>query len=130
MGKLSAFLRPVPEGRTKEVFLDRFTDEDGNPVPFVVKCISAEENEAISRRCTDKNGNLDAIAFSNQTIVACMVEPDLKNSELCAYYGVMDPNMVPGRMFSIGEKQIISDAIFEINDINSANEKLSRAKNS
>ena len=120
MGKLSAFLRPAPAGRTKEVFLDRFKDEDGNPVPFVVKCISAEENEAISRRCRDMDG----------TIVACMVEPDLRNSELCAYYGVMDPNMVPGRMFSIGEKQIISDAIFEINDINSANEKLARAKNS
>ena len=27
MGKLSAFLKPAPAGRTKEVFLDRFTDE-------------------------------------------------------------------------------------------------------
>ncbi len=130
MGKLSAFLKPAPAGRTKEVFLDRFTDEEGNPVPIVVKCISSEENEAISRRCTNKDGKLDNIMYGNQIIVACMVEPDLRDSELCAYYGVMDPNMVPGRMFSVGEKQIISDAIFDINDINTAQEKLARAKNS
>ncbi|MCI8661429.1 MAG: hypothetical protein HFG54_14495 [Lachnospiraceae bacterium] len=130
MGKLSAFLKPAPAGRTKEVFLDRFTDEEGNPVPIVVKCISAEENEAISRRCTDKEGKLDNIMYGNQIIVACVVEPDLRDSELCAYYGVIDPNMVPGRMFSVGEKQIISGAIFDINDINMAQEKLAKAKNS
>ena len=129
MGKLSAFLRPSPAGRTKEVFLDRFADDDGKKVPFVVKSISSEENEAISRTCR-KDGDLDSILYGNKVIVACMVEPDLRDAELCAYYGVMDPDMVPSRMFSVGEKQIISDAIFEINDVKKAQEKLAEAKNS
>ncbi len=129
MGKLSAFLRPSPAGRTKEVFLDRFVDDDGKKVPFVVKSISSEENEAISRTCR-KDGDLDSILYGNKVIVACMVEPDLRDAELCAYYGVMDPDMVPSRMFSVGEKQIISDAIFEINDVKAAQEKLAEAKNS
>ncbi len=129
MSKLSAFLRPSPAGRTKEVFLDRFVDDDGKKVPFVVKSISSEENEAISRTCR-KDGDLDSILYGNKVIVACMVEPDLRDAELCAYYGVMDPDMVPSRMFSVGEKQIISDAIFEINDVKAAQEKLAEAKNS
>lgn len=130
MGKLSAFLRPSPAGKTKEIFLDRFVDEDGNKVPFVVKSISPEENERILRKCLDKNGNTDAIAHSNQLIAACMVEPDLRDAELCEYYGVMDPVMVPGRMFTIGEKQLIMDAISEINDLKDAKKKLDEAKNS
>ena len=52
MGKLSAFLRPAPAGRTKEVFLDRFTDEKGNVVPIIVKCVTPEENKKISQKCS------------------------------------------------------------------------------
>ncbi|NBH72205.1 hypothetical protein D3Z51_09260 [Clostridiaceae bacterium] len=130
MGKLSAFLKPSPAGKTLEVVLKRFVDEDGAPAPLVVKSITPEENEAISRRCTDGKGILDKNAYGNQLIVACMVQPDLRDSELCAYYGVMDPYMVPGRMFSIGEKQIIQDAIMEVNDLKTAQEKLNEAKNS
>ncbi len=129
MGKLSAFLKPSPAGRTKEVLLDRFTDEDGNVVPVVIKSITPEENEAISKRCMDREGNLDTVAYGNQLIVACVAEPDLRSTEVCGYYGVMDPHMVPGRMFTIGEKQIIQDAIMEINDIKAANERLKAAKN-
>ena len=47
MGKLSAFLRPSPAGKTKEVYLKRFVDEAGEVVPFVVKSIPPEENEKI-----------------------------------------------------------------------------------
>ena len=42
----------------------------------------------------------------------------------------MDPGDVPNRMFTIGEKQIIQDAIMEVNDITMANERLRKAKNS
>lgn len=130
MGKLSAFLKPSPAGKTREVFLDRFTDENGTIVPFVVKSITAEENEAIARRCTNKNGVLDSASYGNQLIVACVAEPDLKDAELCKFYGVMDPNMVPGRMLSVGEKSVLQDAIMEINDIKTAKRKLDEAKNS
>ena len=129
MGKLSVFLKPSPAGKTKEVYLERFTDEEGKMVPFIVKSITPEENEMISKRCMDKSGNLDSAAYGNHLIVACMAEPDLKDAQVCKYYGVIDPIMVPGRMFSIGEKQIVQDAIMEINDLKTAREKLGEAKN-
>ena len=130
MGKLSAFLRPSPAGRTKEVFLKRFTDEEGKVVPFIVKSISPTENEEISKRCTDRNGKLDSSEYGNQLFVACLAEPDLKDAEVCKYFGVIDPTMVPGMMFSVGEKQMIQDAIMEINDLKEATVKMREAKNS
>ncbi|HBI63016.1 MAG TPA: phage portal protein [Lachnospiraceae bacterium] len=130
MSKLAAFLKPSPAGKTKEVRLARFTDENGEIVPFVIKSIAPEESEKIAKKCRDKKGNLDKTEYGNQLIVACMVEPDLRDEELCKFYGVMDPNMVPGRMFSIGEKNVISDAIMEINDFGMEQEKLDEAKNS
>lgn len=130
MGKLSAYLRPSPVGKTKEIFLDNFKDESGKPLPFIVKCISPEENEGISKKHTNEEGKLDASAYGNELIVNCMVEPDLKSEELCRFYGVMDPTMVPSRMFTIGEKQLIQDAVMDINDVKMAKDKLERAKNS
>ena len=91
MSKLSAYFRPTPAGRTKEVYLENFKDEGGNPLPFVLQSISAEENEAITKSCTDRNGKLDSVAYSNKVLVACLKEPDLKSSELCQFYGVIDP---------------------------------------
>lgn len=130
MGKLSVFLRPAPAGRTKEVWLDRFTDEEGKVVPIIVKCITPEENKRILQKFVKDDGSLDTAAYGDQMIVECMVEPDLKNAELCEYYGTMDPGDVPNRMFTIGEKQIIQDAIMEVNDITTASERLKKAKNS
>lgn len=130
MSKLSAFLRTSPAGKKKEVFLDRFVDEEGKKVPFVVKSITAGENDAIARKHRDGDGGLDDAAYGNELLVECLVEPDLKDAELCQYYGVMDPNMVPGRMFSPGELRILQAAVYEVNDIYAAKKKLEEAKNS
>ena len=131
MSKLSAFLKPTPEGKKKEVILERFTDENGKVVPFVIKSIRAADNDSLVRKNTDrKTGKFNSTTYSNQLIVACMVEPDLRSTEICDYYGSIDPNDVPGLMFTIGEKQIIQDAILEINDVNSAQDRLNDAKNS
>lgn len=131
MSKLSAFLKPTPEGKKKELILERFTDENGKVVPFVIKSIRAADNDSLVRKNTDrKTGKFNSTTYSNQLIVACMVEPDLRSTEICDYYGTIDPNDVPGLMFTIGEKQIIQDAILEINDVNSAQDRLDAAKNS
>lgn len=110
--------------------MDNFKDENGEPLPFVIKSISPEENEAISKKHTDSDGKFDSIGYGNELMVACMVEPDLKDSELCKFYGVMDPVMVPSRMFTIGEKQIIQGNVLDLNDLTSAADKLKSAKNS
>lgn len=129
MGNLGAYLRPVPAGKTKEVFLENFKDENGKNIPFIVKAITPKENELIVRRNT-VNGILNSNSYGNEMIVTCLETPNLKDAELCSFYGVMDPTEVPGIMFTIGEKQIIQDAIMDINDIKEAKKKYTEAKNS
>ncbi|RHO94275.1 hypothetical protein DW020_12340 [Clostridium sp. AF37-5AT] len=128
MGNLGAYLRPIPAGKTKEIFLENFKDEKGNKIPFVVKVITPKENEMIVKRNTIK-GKLNSTTYGNELIVTCLETPNLKDTELCSFYGVMDPMEVPSLMFTIGEKQVVMDAITEINDIKMASNLMNEAKN-
>lgn len=128
MGNLGAYLRPIPAGKTKEIFLENFKDENGKKIPFVVKAITPKENELIVKRNTIK-GNLNTATYGNELIVTCLEMPNLKDTELCSFYGVMDPMEVPSLMFTIGEKQVIMSAISEINDIKMASDLMEEAKN-
>ena len=128
MGNLGAYLRPIPAGKTKEIFLENFKDEKGNKIPFVVKAITPKENEMIVKRNTIK-GKLNSTTYGNELIVTCLETPNLKDTELCSFYGVMEPMEVPSLMFTIGEKQIVMDAITEINDIKMASNLMNEAKN-
>lgn len=128
MGNLGAYLRPIPAGKTKEIFLENFKDEKGNKIPFVVKAITPKENEMIVKRNTIK-GRLNSTTYGNELIVTCLETPNLKDTELCSFYGVMDPMEVPSLMFTIGEKQVVMNAITEINDIKMASNLMNEAKN-
>ena len=111
MSKLSAFLHPDVENREKEVVISkRFLDEKGNPIPFKIRAITQEENDAILKLATRRakeNGQtvekLDNVDFSRRMVVTATVFPDFKEKELCDAYGVMDPLLVPGKMLLSGE---------------------------
>lgn len=109
MATLSTFLHPVSANQEKEVIIStRFQDEQGNPVPFVIRALSQEENEKLLARCTKKGKNgqpdtVDNIAYSRQLICAAVKVPDFSDAELCRSYGVVDPSLVPGKMLLVGE---------------------------
>jgi len=138
MSALKAFLQPSVEGITKEVIIsERFKDEDGNPVPFVIKAISQKENEKLARMCrkTAKVDGIpvektDSILYTRRLILACVQEPDFSDQEMCKYYGTEDPLEVPSQMLSVGEYNRLSNAILELNDMKSMGEKIEEAKNS
>lgn len=108
---IKAFLLPpVMEETRKVVITKRAKGEDGKPVPFVIRVIDQETNDKLirqSQKRTKVNGQivteLDNEKYGKLLVQACVVEPDLKNSELCAYYKTMDPLDVPRRMLSAGE---------------------------
>lgn len=132
MSQLKAFLQPTITGNTKEVIVsERFKDEKGNVVPFVVKSISQEENETLSRMSTKKKtGEIDSVLLTKRLILECTVQPNFKETEICEYYKTNDPLEVPSRMLGVGEYQILSNAILEINGMIDAKEKIEEAKNS
>ena len=126
MSVLKGFLQPSPMGATKEVIIsERFKGEDGKPLPFKVRAIDqATNSELIKLSTREKKGrngqmikDLNRAEYTNRLILACVTEPNMKDTELCQYYGVVDPLMVPEKMLSVGEYSRLSDAIMEINDL-------------
>ena len=122
MSNLSAFLHPAQSAAAHEVVISkRFMGEDGRPVPFRIRPLTQEENDAITRRCLRQskvNGQmverLDNVAYRRRLVVAATVEPDFQNEEICRAYGTMDPMEVPGKMLLAGEYSRLSKEIMAL----------------
>lgn len=123
MGDIKAFLLPPVMEETKEaVITKRAKGPDGKPVPFVLRAIDQETNDRLIRRAqrTSKvNGQtvreLDTEKYGKLLISVCVIEPNFKDAELCAYYKTVDPLDVPGKMLSSGE---YAKLMQEINSLN------------
>lgn len=122
MSRLSAFLHPVQPEEAKEVFIsDRFQDEDGRPVPFKIRAITQEQNDAAARKCRrfrEVNGQkqeyLDTAQFNRELVVLATVEPDFSSTEVCEALGTKIPTQAPGRMLLAGEYSRLLRAIMSL----------------
>ena len=110
MNKLSAFLHPVTPEPKQVVISQRFQDEKGNPVPFKIRPLTQEENDALIKRArkvrTVKGVSqeyVDSTMLSRSMVLAATGEPDFTDKDLCDFYGVLDPAMLPGKMLLAGE---------------------------
>lgn len=138
MDNLQAFLNPVAVDETKEVVISkRFVDKDGKPIPFRIKTIMQEENERITRKCRkvetirgQRVESLDNQKYNRALIVACTVEPDFRNADLCKAYGTVDPLDLPGKMLTVGEANNLAREILDLNGFSDEAEQLEdEAKN-
>ena len=139
MPTLSAFLNPITPENKKVYISDRFQDENGKSVPFIIRAVSDEESNAIRRRCTrmskDRAGNMvkefDSERFSRLFLIAGTVQPDFQASDLCDAYGVVDPELAVGKMLLAGESAQLMNAIAELSGMReeAAAEVYSEAKN-
>ena len=125
MSKLSAFLHPVAPEPKEVIISDRFLDDKGNPVPFKIRPLTQEENDALIKKAkrtkTVKGVSqeyVDSAILSRATVVAATVEPDFTSSELCEAYGVLDPSMVPGKMLLSGEYAKLMQEISDLSGFN------------
>lgn len=125
MSNLSAFLKPVYTEKKIEVVVgDRFVDEQGNPVPIVMKSLTQEKLQAIAKRSTHEkkvNGKvvqeMDMTEHLNRCLIASIVFPDLTNKELCNSYGVEDPLLLPAKMFLVDEYEILAKTFATLNGL-------------
>ena len=132
MSKLSAFLHPVNIENEKEVIIsNRFVDEKGAVVPFKIRAITQEENDAIVKKATKRikeNGQitekLDNVEFSRRMVIAGTVEPDFSAKEMCDAYGVLDPALVPGKMLLSGEYARLMKEISALSGFDSIEEEV------
>ena len=125
MSDIKAFLQPPVMDETREVVISkRFKGADGEPAPFIIRVIDQETNNKLIKQATEKkkaNGRLvealNSEKYGNLLIQACVVEPDLKNTELCAYYKTVNPVDTINRMLSVGEYNRLVREIKLLNEI-------------
>ncbi len=77
------------------------TDEQGNPLLWVIKPLSTKENDAIRDECTTEipvkgkpnmyRQKMNVSKYTAKMICASVVEPNLNNAELQDSYGVKTP---------------------------------------
>lgn len=125
MGTLHAFLHPeIPENQNV-IISNRFKDEKGEIIPFTIRPVTEEESASIRKRCTitrkDKTGHtikeMDSARYTRLFVIAGTVTPDFQNAEVCEAYGVVDPEMVLGKMLLAGEYSKLADAISDLSGI-------------
>lgn len=133
MSSLKAFLSPIQTENKEVLVSDRF-QEDGKVVPFVIRPISQNENEAIIRKHTkkDKKGNeyFDRVAYNQDLVSTAVVEPDLKSDELQRAYGVIGESKLLAKMLYVGEYADLMKEVQELSGLDKdINDDIEEAKN-
>lgn len=138
---LSAFMRPNVAEIQNARFAPspRFVGEDGKPVEWEIRCISADEYAKIRSSCIrqvpviGKKGQytqqLDTYTFQAKVAAACTVFPDLTNAELQDSWGVATPEQLVGVMLIGGEFDDYITEVFEVNGFKDEPELVDEAKN-
>lgn len=101
MSNLQAFMIEEKEEYFEYVASQKFRDDNGNPMKWKLKSISAKENDQLKRECYKQvlvsNGNkkayqqqLDTIKYLELLADKCVVFPDLHSAELLDYYNEMN----------------------------------------
>ena len=137
MSRLSVFLHPVTTQMEEEIVVSsRFLDEKGNPVPFKVRSLTQEENDALTKQSTRRikmdgqiQERLDNVEYTRRLVVAATVDPDFSSKELCDGFGVVDPLLVPGKLLLPGEYRKLCNKIMELSGFDETGAEEAEAKN-
>lgn len=137
MKNLKAFLsqNKVKVENRKVVVSKSFIDEDGKPIEWEIKKISAAQHEAIQKDCTvigknAKQAEFDGNKFATMVCAYSIVYPELNNAELQDSYGVKRPEDLLLAMLDGGEYANLQKEVFEHNGFNvSQDELVEEAKN-
>lgn len=133
MSSLNAFLHPV-QAENREVIVSNRFQENGKPVPFVIRPITQQENEEFIRKHTkrDKKGNevFDRINYNRELTATAVVEPDLNNADLQKRWGTLGAPKTLAKMLYVGEFATLMQAALELSGLDEdINEDIEEAKN-
>ena len=105
----------------KVVVSERFTNEDGSPIEWVLHPISTKKVEEITKRKTKttiKNGKKESVVneenLNAELLEAVVLYPSLNDAELQDSYGVSSANELLSVMLYPGETQVLTNALQEV----------------
>lgn len=125
---------------TEEVIVSRrYVDEDGNPIPFVLKAVDTKRIEDLQDECTlpqFKKGKkvgeeIDWKRFACRLAVETTVYPNFRDGELLSSYGLVDPCDLVKEILNVGgEYAELIQAVQRVNGFDTDFEELvEEAKN-
>ncbi len=141
MSNLAGFLAGNVEKREnkKIVVSKRFKNKEGKPINWVIRPITADEDEAIRKQCTTnkpiagkKNQyrqDFDANKYLTKLAATAVVYPDLNDVELQNSYGAMGAEQLIKKMLYRDEFDFLTEQLVENTDTEDINELVDEAKN-
>ncbi|MGM0883715.1 MAG: phage tail assembly chaperone [Bacillota bacterium] len=125
---------------TEEVIVSkRYIDEDGNPIPFLLKAVDTKRIEDLQDECTlpqFKKGKkvgeeIDWKRFACRLAVETTVYPNFRDQELMSSYGLVDPCDLVKEILNVGgEYAELIQAVQRVNGFDTDFEELvEEAKN-
>ena len=126
-GFFKSNVKTLPDLRV--VVSERFTNEDGSPIEWVLHPISTKRVEEITKRnsrTTIKNGKKET-TVNEENLNAELLEevvlfPRLNDAELQDSYGVTSVNELLSVMLYPGETQVLTNALQEVMSGTKAND--------
>lgn len=118
MSLLESFLKLGKESKVKKIselskqviISKRFTNDDGNYLPFTIKAMDEDTLEVLNQKYNKTKivdgvlvEQFDRVGWQSELLVESVVDPDLKNTDLCKQYGTMDPTQLVRKMLLPGE---------------------------
>lgn len=141
MSKYAAFMAgSAGKIENKKIILsNRFKDENGKPIPFEIKALSATENDELQRRCMvnvpvpGQRGQfvreLDQIKYTANLLAESVVFPNLNDAELQDSYGVKGADALLREMLYMGEYTQLAQEVSAISKVEGLAELVAEAKN-
>ena len=127
---LELFLREnCQKAEKRRVVISERFQENGVPVEWVLRPITAAKEEEIRRSCTE-NGGLDVYRYCGRLCEESVLYPDLKNASLQDSYGVMGGAALLKAMLNGGEYVFLVQQVEEVNGFGQSERTLAdEAKN-
>ena len=141
MSKYTAFMAGAVEKieNKKVVVSNRFKDENGKPIPFEIKALSADENDELQRRCMvnvpvpgqrgQYTRELDQIKYTAMLLTESVVYPDLNEAELQDSYGVRGAESLLRKMLYTGEYNVLAQEVMGLSKVEVLADLVTEAKN-
>lgn len=120
MSSLNAFLNPI-KVENKEVIVSSRFQENGKPVPFIIRPVTQEENKQLIKKFTrtNKKGieSFDRAEYVQALTTKGVVFPNLTNAELQKAYDVLGEVDLLGVMLYAGEYAELARAVQELSGL-------------
>lgn len=141
MSKYTAFMTGAAEKieNKKVVISNRFKDENGKPIPWEIKALSADENDELQKRCMvnipvpGQRGQftreLDQIKYTAMLLTESVVFPELTDAELQDNYGVRGADALLRKMLYTGEYNKLAQEVSAISKVEVLADLVDEAKN-